>query len=243
MSYIIKRSSKTYATRYPGSNRIERVGATGSVSRQVCNAVFHQGRIRSTRNTSIDRPFKEEVQHVLAFKYFVDVVIFDKAPWTEELLKNTHTIFFEGLDHPVSGSPWTVYGGKYRDAMAEPYDQEMNVKVNAGVLEYTPALMVPIAMRQTLTELNEEISEIKNGKDVDPFWLAAIYYVKFMRIHPFLDGNGRICRIILNTILLKYALVVVPLGATEEDQKRIPRNQRKGLDRSYRSWRTGRNSG
>lgn len=45
----------------------------------------------------------------------------------------------------------------------------MNVKVNAGVLEYTPALMVPIAMRQTLTELNEEISEIENGKYVDPF--------------------------------------------------------------------------
>ena len=183
------------------------------------------------------------MQHVLAFKYFVDVVIFDKAPWTEELLKNTRTILFEGLDHPVSGSPWTVYGGKYLDVMAEPYDQEMNIKVNAGVLEYTPALMVPIAMRQTLTELNEEISEIENGKEVDPFWLAAMYYVKFMRIHPFLDGNGRICRIILNTILLKYALVVVPLGATEEDQKRIPRNQRKGLDRSYRSWRTGRNSG
>lgn len=171
------------------------------------------------REDTIDRPFKEEVQHVLAFKYFVDVVIFDKAPWTEELLKNTHTILFEGLDHPISGSPWTVYGGKYRDAMAEPYDQEMNVKVNAGVLEYTPALMVPIAMRQTLTELNEEISEIENGKDVDPFWLAAMYYVKFMRIHPFLGGNGRICRIILNAILLKYALVVVPLGAIEEDRK------------------------
>ena len=66
-----------------GSNKIERVGATESVSRQVCDAVFHQGRIQPTRNASTKRPLKEEMQHTFAFKYLADVIIFDRAPQTE----------------------------------------------------------------------------------------------------------------------------------------------------------------
>ena len=201
-----------------GSKKIERVGATESVSRQVCDVVFHRGRIQSTRNASTKRPLKEEMQHTLAFKYLADIITFDRAPQTEQLLKNTHILLFEGLDHAVCDTPWTLYGDKYRDTVAEPYDREMNVIVNADTPGYTSPLMIPIAMKQTLKALNEEISESENGRDVDPFWLAVKYCVKVMRIHPFMDGNDRISRFILNVILLKYALVVVPLGATEEDR-------------------------
>ena len=109
-------------------------------------------------------------------------------------------------------------GGKYRNTVAEPYDREMDVIVNADTPGYTSPLMIPIAMKQTLKALIGEISESENGRDVDPFRLAAKYCAKVMRIHPFMDGNGRISRIMLNVILLKYALVVVPLGATEEDR-------------------------
>jgi Fic family protein len=40
----------------------------------------------------------------------------------------------------------------------------------------------------------------------------------FVLIHPFLDGNGRTCRLILNAILLKYAGTVVAFG--EHDTSR-----------------------
>ena len=38
----------------------------------------------------------------------------------------------------------------------------------------------------------------------------------FVIIHPFLDGNDRMCRLILNAILLRYAGVVVCLGKNDE---------------------------
>lgn len=44
----------------------------------------------------------------------------------------------------------------------------------------------------------------KNNKDkLHPFVLATIFHHKFEKIHPFMDGNGRTGRMILNYILLK----------------------------------------
>jgi Fic family protein len=43
----------------------------------------------------------------------------------------------------------------------------------------------------------------KNKETMHPFVLATIFHHKFEKIHPFMDGNGRTGRIILNYILLK----------------------------------------
>lgn len=51
----------------------------------------------------------------------------------------------------------------------------------------------------------------KNKRYLHPLVLATIFHHKFERIHPFMDGNGRVGRIILNFILLnnKYPPLIV----------------------------------
>jgi Fic family protein len=49
----------------------------------------------------------------------------------------------------------------------------------------------------------------------DPFMMAAKYCDRFVNIHPFKDGNGRMCRMILDAILIKHAGIVVTLGQTD----------------------------
>lgn len=51
----------------------------------------------------------------------------------------------------------------------------------------------------------------KNKKNLHPFVLAVLFHHKFEKIHPFMDGNGRTGRIILNYILLKnnYPPVII----------------------------------
>jgi Fic family protein len=51
------------------------------------------------------------------------------------------------------------------------------------------------------------------------FHLAAKYSNMFALIHPFLDGNGRTCRLILNAILLKYAGTVAVFGEHDESRE------------------------
>lgn len=40
-------------------------------------------------------------------------------------------------------------------------------------------------------------------KTLNPFELAALVHLKFVKIHPFRDGNGRISRLLMNFVLLK----------------------------------------
>ena len=44
----------------------------------------------------------------------------------------------------------------------------------------------------------------KNKKAYHPFELAILFSVKLVTIHPFVDGNGRVSRLIMNFILQKY---------------------------------------
>jgi len=43
----------------------------------------------------------------------------------------------------------------------------------------------------------------KSGKKIHPVELAALCHLKFVTIHPFGDGNGRISRLIMNFVLKK----------------------------------------
>jgi len=51
----------------------------------------------------------------------------------------------------------------------------------------------------------------KNEDTLNPFVLAVIFHHKFEKIHPFMDGNGRSGRMLLNLILLKkkYPLLII----------------------------------
>ncbi|KAI9734983.1 MAG: hypothetical protein M1834_002065 [Cirrosporium novae-zelandiae] len=74
-------------------------------------------------------------------------------------------------------------------------------------------------MDELIKEYHQDIVQIERSGKLDPYNLAAKYCHAFVNIHPFLDGNGRTCRLIMNAILLKYVGIVVPLG--EHDTERL----------------------
>ncbi len=52
---------------------------------------------------------------------------------------------------------------------------------------------------------------------LNPIEKAAMAHYKFYRIHPFLDGNKRICRLIFNKILIDGGFPLVNLSKNKED--------------------------
>jgi len=70
--------------------------------------------------------------------------------------------------------------------------------------------------------LNEELVEAEVTGQLDPFYLAAKASSVFVNIHPFLDGNGRTSRLILNAILLRYPGCVAPIGEHNNVRKEYP---------------------
>ena len=74
-----------------------------------------------------------------------------------------------------------------------------NVRVIKSNFKATPAPYVKTDMNLLIEWYN------KNKEKLHPLNLATIFHHKFEKIHPFMDGNGRTGRMILNYILLKHS--------------------------------------
>ena len=68
--------------------------------------------------------------------------------------------------------------------------------------EETPALM---------SDLVDWYNDAERSGKLTPIELAAIFHYRYIRIHPFEDGNGRIARLMVNYILTRhdYPMIVV----------------------------------
>ena len=68
--------------------------------------------------------------------------------------------------------------------------------------EETPALM---------SDLVDWYNDAEKSEKFTPIELAAIFHYRYIRIHPFEDGNGRIARLMVNYILTRhdYPMIVV----------------------------------
>jgi Fic family protein len=82
------------------------------------------------------------------------------------------------------------------------YKQEPNnVKTVTGeVFEFTSPADTPSAMKELLDWANTEL----NSPTLHPLVFAAALHYRFIRIHPFDDGNGRMARILMNVVLQYY---------------------------------------
>ncbi|KAJ4327687.1 hypothetical protein N0V84_001939 [Fusarium piperis] len=71
----------------------------------------------------------------------------------------------------------------------------------------------------SLESPEDDIKAAVDDGEIDPVALSSKYCHMFVNIHPFLDGNGRTCRLILSSILLKYGGSLVSIGEQGEDRE------------------------
>ena len=68
-----------------------------------------------------------------------------------------------------------------------------------------PAFEVPALVKELLDWLR------KNPEELRPVEFAAVFHHRFVSVHPFDDGNGRVARLLMNLLLIKqgYPFTVV----------------------------------
>lgn len=54
--------------------------------------------------------------------------------------------------------------------------------------------------------------DLKIKPDVNPIGLAAWTHAEFVRIHPFIDGNGRVSRLLMNYQLMSHGFLPVSVA-------------------------------
>ena len=126
-----------------------------------------------------------------------------ERPLTETFIRELHrTMLREDYTaYNNEGKPYTVHAGIYKT-------RPNSVKTVTGKLfEYASVEETPALMHDLL----EWYREAEERQDINPIELAALFHYRYIRIHPFEDGNGRISRLIVNYILAKhgYPMIVV----------------------------------
>ncbi len=135
------------------------------------------------------REHLEAVNHRDAILLLEDLV--QKAePLDEWTIRSLHHLILKGLDD--------ANAGRYRT---------INVRI-AGASHLPPDhVMVPELMERFITWYREEAMALH------PVERAARVHSDFVKIHPFVDGNGRTSRLLMNLELVKagYPAAVLPV--------------------------------
>lgn len=131
----------------------------------------------------------EIVNHNKAFAY-VKKCIADKKLLDENIVKDIHSILMENI----------LVGGVYR-----------NVEVRI-----TRAKHKPPAPSEMYYQIKEFFSNMSSKSDLNPIEFAAWTHAEFVKIHPFVDGNGRTSRLIMNYQLMRSGFL--PVSVNKEDR-------------------------
>ena len=214
------------------SNFIERVGLSLEETSEICRHVF-DGKALSADDVGASgrglliaadelkglsarqlrvRSRREVVQHAKAFSRMCKALVVCNEPLSEALIKETHRILTFRIDnyhYDGTCTPYTHYGGVYRTA-----------PVSAGNTFFAVPKFVPKLMGEMVQRYQNEVLTAEAEGELRPFLLAARYSDAFVQIHPFEDGNGRMSRLIMNAVLIKYGGIAVALACTDEERDR-----------------------
>lgn len=115
------------------------------------------------------------------------------------LLRDDYTVY-RNLPGGVSTS-YVIHAGQYKtrpNSVITRYGDRFEY----ASPEETPALMADLVDWYNTAEREGRLSPVE---------LAALFHYRYIRIHPFEDGNGRIARLLVNYILTRhnYPMIVV----------------------------------
>ena len=78
----------------------------------------------------------------------------------------------------------------------------------------------------------------RNSNRLHPVELAALVHLKFVTVHPFTDGNGRIARLLMNFVLHRhgYPMLNIPYTGRARYYTALERAQTKSADGIFVLW-------
>ena len=130
------------------------------------------------------REHLEALNHEDAIEY-LETLLDNKCDISEWHIKELHYLIMKGIDNDNAG--------KYRNS---------NVTISGAKHIPPDYIKVPELMEKLIVSY-------KSWKDFHPLIRAALIHGELVKIHPFIDGNGRTARVIMNMELMKNGYVPV----------------------------------
>ena len=176
-----------------------------TVTEVEAQLLFDEG-ITSSKRTMIEQQMNLDLKS--AYDYGRKWIMSHNPITTEWLIALAAKVMAQ------TGSEYNSLGGSFSAAKGEL--RKLNVTAGAGGKSYMSYQKVPSRLEAFCEQLNERRKAIDNND------IAAIYDLSFwahfelVTIHPWADGNGRTCRLLMN--LLQWEFGVLPTKVLKEDK-------------------------
>lgn len=152
------------------------------------------------------KDLEEMKAHNVCLRMIKEEAVSDR-PMTEYFIKNLHEILLredynvKREDENGNTCTYTIHAGKYK---TRPNSVRT---ITNEIFEYAS----PEETSALMGDLVQWYNEAEKDGNLHPIQLASVFHYRYIRIHPFEDGNGRIARLMTNFILLRhhYPMVVV----------------------------------
>lgn len=165
--------------------------------------------------TAQGKPLKDHFEitgHNEAINWILEIVK-DKTPLTEKFIRELHTLLLKETSYKEAKTPEgkptrrKIEVGKYKT-------QPNHVLTVTGETFYFAA---PEETPAKMQKLLEWFRKEKKKANVNPIILAALFHYRFIRNHPFDDGNGRVARILMNFILMQFGYPPVIIKTEDKE--------------------------
>ena len=166
---------------------------------------------KTTGNHDV-REYEEMQAHNVALQLIKD--------WSEEKERTLNETRIKNLNETILVKPFwkeaiTSDGQQTRRLIKVGDYKEFpnSVRLSTGeIFEYASVADTPIMMG----ELIGWFRDAEEKKELHPVELAALLHYRFVRIHPFDDGNGRTARLLMNYVFLKSDIPLVVIKSADK---------------------------
>jgi len=159
-------------------------------------------------NLKIQKFLERDTQEVQGYYQTLELV-FDNhqsIDMSENSIKYLHGQLLQYSDKDVR------HRGNYKNLENAVEMTDAAGNVIAVIFETTPAYLTPKEMQELVVWYLDALEQ----KKYHPLLITANFIVSFLKIHPFLDGNGRLSRILTNQLLLSHGYQYAPYASHEK---------------------------
>ena len=185
----LKKIEEAFAIEYTyESNRIE----GNTLTLQETALVVNEGVTIAGKSM---REHLEAINHAEAIDYIRDFAK-NGIDISERTIKEIHALVLHGINR--------ANAGRYRSVPV----------IISGSTHMPPQ---PYLLEKQMEEFNIRFREMESRK-LHPVLIAAFLHDELVRIHPFIDGNGRTSRLLMNLYLLRNGFTLVALKGSNQEK-------------------------
>lgn len=169
-------------------------------------------------------------QEVAGYADLMEIIFenWKNIPINENYLKQFHSILLQYSDKD------SRHRGQYKQVNNHVEAFNQKGEILGIILATAEPFETPFLMEELVFWTRNSLEE----KQLHPLLIIGIFIVKFLAIHPFQDGNGRLSRILTTLLLLKSGYTYVPYSSLETIIEANKDNYYLALRRTQKSLQT-----